>query len=162
MLPSLATSVITCFDPRVDPAVLLGADQGEIGVLRNVGGRATPDTVEQLVMLREVGNAGGEPPADRTIIVLQHTQCGITRIQDRPDLLAPYFEVPEADLPTFTLGDPHASVAHDVALLRDEPRLSGYHVSGLVERVAADRTGADRNGQHHCPQATSRGDQASP
>jgi carbonic anhydrase len=59
MRPGLSTIVIGCFDPRVDPVYVLGAEQGEIGVLRNVGGRVTPRTIEQLLMLREVARATG-------------------------------------------------------------------------------------------------------
>ncbi|WP_326566203.1 carbonic anhydrase [Amycolatopsis rhabdoformis] len=134
MRPSLAVNVITCFDPRVDPAVVLGAEQGEIGVLRNVGGRVTPHAVEQLVMLQHVVAAAGPAPGPgRHLVVLHHTDCGITRLQDRPDLLAPYFEVPEAELPG--VADPRSAVARDVAVLRAEPRLPGFRVSGLVYDV---------------------------
>ncbi|MET7989648.1 carbonic anhydrase [Amycolatopsis sp. NPDC005232] len=133
MRPSLLTSVISCFDPRVDPAVVLGAEPGEIGVLRNVGGRVTPDTIEQLVMLQHLAAAAGAGPGGWNVVVLQHTGCGITLIQDRPGLLAPYFGSPEAELPD--VADPRAAVARDVALLRAEPRLPGYRVSGLVYDV---------------------------
>ncbi|GII56575.1 carbonic anhydrase [Planotetraspora thailandica] len=136
MRPSLATNVITCFDPRVDPAVVLGAEQGEIGVIRNVGGRVTPHTIEQLVMLQYVAAANGSDTSTGwNIVVLHHTQCGITTMQDRPDLLAPYFEVPEAELPGVAVGDPRAAVARDVVALRAEPRLPGFQVSGLVYDV---------------------------
>ncbi|MEU3980657.1 carbonic anhydrase [Streptomyces sp. NPDC026672] len=133
MRPSLATIVISCFDPRVDPAVVLGAEQGEIGVLRNVGGRVTPHTIEELVMLSAVGRAVGSGiGAGWEVVVLQHTQCGITLIQDRSDLLAPYFQAASASV---SVGDPRAAVAHDVAVLRTEPRLAGAAVSGLVYDV---------------------------
>jgi carbonic anhydrase len=133
MRPSLATIVISCFDPRVDPAVVLGAEQGEIGVLRNVGGRVTPHTVMELVMLREIARATGSDigPAWE-IVVLQHTKCGITLIQDRPDLLGPYFQ---AGLSAVSVGDPRAAVADDVTVLRSENRLAGIRVSGLVYDV---------------------------
>ena len=39
MKPKLATIVICCADTRVDPAVVLGAEQGEIMAIRNIGGR---------------------------------------------------------------------------------------------------------------------------
>ena len=39
MRPALAAIVIWCADTRVDPAVVLGAEQGEIMTIRNVGGR---------------------------------------------------------------------------------------------------------------------------
>lgn len=134
MRPS--TIVIGCFDPRVDPAVVLGAEQGEFGLLRNVGGRVTPQTIEELLMLRQVAlAASGDVSAGGEIVVLQHTQCGITRIKDRPDLLAPYFRIEAKDLPEVSVGAPRAAVAHDVAVLRAESRLPGVTVTGLVYDV---------------------------
>lgn len=41
---------------------------------------------------------------------MQHTQCGITRIQDNPELLAPYFQITEDELPGMAIGDPRAAV----------------------------------------------------
>ncbi|WP_425343349.1 carbonic anhydrase [Pseudofrankia saprophytica] len=34
--------VVGCVDPRVDPTHVLGLEQGEAAVIRNVGGRITP------------------------------------------------------------------------------------------------------------------------
>jgi len=34
--------VIGCVDPRVDPGHVLGLDNGEAAIIRNVGGRITP------------------------------------------------------------------------------------------------------------------------
>lgn len=133
MRPSLSTIVICCFDPRVDPAVVLGAEQGEIGVLRNIGGRVTPRTIEELLMLQALARTtGSDIGAGWDILVLQHMQCGITLIKDRPDLLTPYFD---EDLSGDAVDDPRAAVAHDVAVLRAEPRLAGVRVSGLVYDV---------------------------
>ena len=137
MRPGLGTIVIGCFDPRVDPAIVLGAEPGEIGVLRNVGGRVTPRTIEELVMLRQIARANGaDLGPDWEVIVLQHTQCGITLIQDQPDLLGPYFQTTPDSLPGMSVGTPQAAVAYDVAFLRAEQRLSGLRVSGLVYDVA--------------------------
>jgi carbonic anhydrase len=137
MRPALAAIVIACADARVDPAIVLGAEQGEIMAVRNVGGRVTPGTLEELVMLREVARANGSdigPGWD--LIVMHHTQCGITLIRDQPGLLAPYFQIEEEALPGVSVGDPRAAVAHDVAVLRAEARLDGTRVSGLVYDVA--------------------------
>jgi carbonic anhydrase len=38
--------IIGCVDQRVDPALLLGLGLGEAIVIRNVGGRITPATLE--------------------------------------------------------------------------------------------------------------------
>jgi carbonic anhydrase len=135
MRPTLGTIVICCADTRVDPAVVLGAEQGEIMAIRNVGGRVTPRTLEELVMLRKVAQSAGDGYSGWELVIMQHTQCGITRIQDHPELLAPYFQIGENDLPGVSVGDPRAAVAHDAAVLRAETRLEGVRVSGLVYDV---------------------------
>jgi carbonic anhydrase len=136
MRPSLSTTVVTCFDPRVDPAVLFGVEQGEIGVLRNVGGRITPGTVQELLMLQEVAKAAGSDGSTGwEVIVLHHTRCGITLIQDRPDLLSPYLRTNEKSLAGAEVGDPRAAVTHDVAALRSVPQLNTMRSSGLVYDV---------------------------
>ncbi|HTU73618.1 MAG TPA: carbonic anhydrase [Trebonia sp.] len=141
MRPILATIVICCADARVDPAVVLGAEQGEIMALRNVGGRVTPGTLDELAMLRKVSQAAASDMDDSwELIVMQHTQCGITKIQDQRELLARYFQVSEDELAGMSVGDPRAAVARDVAALRAETRLGGLQrTSGLVYDVATGR-----------------------
>jgi carbonic anhydrase len=139
MKPSLATVVICCVDTRVDPAVVLGAEQGEIMAIRNVGGRVTPRTLDELIMLRQVAQSVGDDYSGWELIIMQHTQCGITRIQNHPELLARYFQIGEKDLPGTWVGDPQAAVVRDAAVLRAETRLDGVRVSGLVYDVATGR-----------------------
>jgi len=136
MRPTLATIVICCVDTRVDPTVVLGAEQGEIMAIRNVGGRVTPRTLDELVMLRQVARSVGDDYSGWELIIMQHTQCGITRIQDHPELLARYFQIGEKDLPGTWVGDPQAAVVRDATVLRAETRLDGVRVSGLVYDVA--------------------------
>jgi carbonic anhydrase len=140
MVPSLKTIVIGCVDPRVDPADLLGTEPGEIAVIRNVGGRVTPDVLRQLVLLRAVSqSAGGDLAAGWELIVLQHTECGITRIQDDPGLPA-FLGVDPAHLEGSALGNPRAAVAHDVAILQGMDGLGdGVRISGLVYDVNTGR-----------------------
>ena len=42
VFPRLGLFVITCLDPRVDPAHFLGLALGDAIVVRNFGGRVTP------------------------------------------------------------------------------------------------------------------------
>jgi len=138
MMPSLKTFVIGCVDPRVDANEVLGVTTGEVAGLRNVGGRVTPAALDELVMLRAVTQAaGGDLGAGWEVVVLHHTDCGIVRLENRPELLAAYFAVKEDELAALAVGDPRASVAVDVAALRAETRLgAGIRVSGLVYDVA--------------------------
>ena len=139
-LPNVKAIVIGCADMRVDPADILGIKPGEAVVMRNIGGRITPGLLEQLGLLGRIGQVAGEVPGgggEFHIIVLQHTDCGITRLAGDPAKLTHYFQIPEAALKTKAVTDPRAAVAIDVALLRTIPALPGeWLVSGLIYDVA--------------------------
>jgi carbonic anhydrase len=137
MMPALKTIVIGCADPRVDPAHVLGLADGEALVIRNVGGRFTPATLQTMATLRAIALAEGAAPGQGwNLIVLQHTDCGITRLGGHPELLATTFGIGEAELPAKAVGDPRAAVAVDVAAIKDNPFLPAeLIVSGLVYDV---------------------------
>jgi carbonic anhydrase len=136
MMPTLRTMIIGCVDPRVDPAHVLGLGLGEAIVIRNVGGRVTPATLETLGMLGGIAQRGGGPPVGFHLVVLHHTQCGIARLEGNPDMLASYFGIGKESLLAKAVTDPHAAVAVDVAALKTNPALPGnWLVSGLVYDV---------------------------
>ena len=139
-LPNVKAVIIGCADMRVDPALILGIKPGEAVVMLNIGGRITPGLLEQLSLLGRIGEVAGEIPAgggEFHIVVLQHTDCGITRLASDPAMLAHYFQVEERELKTKSVTDPRAAVAVDVGLLRQIPGLPGeWFVSGLVYNVA--------------------------
>jgi carbonic anhydrase len=139
-LPKVKAVIIGCADMRVDPAHVLGTKPGEAVVLRNIGGRITPGLLEQLGLLGRIGEVAGENPGgggEFHLIVLQHTDCGITRLAGDPDKLAHYFQIPESEIRTKAVTDPRAGVAIDVAALRAIPALPGaWLLSGLVYDVA--------------------------
>ena len=43
--------MITCLDPRTDPASFLGIGLGDAVVLRNVGGRVTPAVIQDVAYI---------------------------------------------------------------------------------------------------------------
>lgn len=139
-LPNVKAIIIGCADMRVDPTHLLGLKPGEAVVMRNIGGRITPGLLQQLGLLGRIGQVAGEIPGDGGefhIIVLQHTDCGITRLAGDPAMLMDYFQVPASELKSKAVTDPSEAVAADVALLRAIPALPGdWLVSGLVYDVA--------------------------
>jgi carbonic anhydrase len=139
-LPNVRAIIIGCADMRVDPAHVLGIKPGEAVVMRNIGGRITPGLLEQLGLLGRIGEVAGEIPGgggEFHIIVLQHTDCGITRLAGDPAMLTRYFQIQEGELKTKAVTDPRAAVAVDVAMLRAIPALPGeWLVSGLVYDVA--------------------------
>ena len=138
-LPNVKAIIIGCADMRVDPAHVLGIKPGEAVVMRNIGGRITPGLLEQLGLLGRIGEvakttAGGG--GEFHLIVMQHTNCGITYLANDPALLSRYFQIQEAELKNKKVTDPRAAVAMDVALLRAIPALpADWLISGLVYDV---------------------------
>jgi carbonic anhydrase len=139
-LPNVKAIIIGCADMRVDPAHVLGIKPGEAVVIRNIGGRITPGVLEQLGLLGRIGEVAGEIPGgggEFHIIVMHHTDCGMTRLAGDPAMLARYFQIDEGKLKSKAVTDPRAAVAVDVATLRAIPALPGdWLVSGLVCNVA--------------------------
>jgi len=139
-LPNVKAIIIGCADMRVDPAHILGIKPGEAVVMRNIGGRITPGLLEQLGLLGRICQIAGEVPGgggEFHLIVLQHTDCGITRLAGDPATLARYFQMEESELKSKTFADPRAAVAVDVAFLRTIPALpGGWLVSGLIYDVS--------------------------
>ena len=91
-------------------------------------------------LLGRIGEVAGELPGGGGvfhIVVLQHTDCGITRLAGDTDKLALYFQIQERELNGKAVTDPRAAVAVDVAALRAIPALpAAWLVSGLVYDVA--------------------------
>jgi carbonic anhydrase len=139
-LTNLKAIIIGCADMRVDPVHILGIKPGEAVVMRNIGGRITPGLLEQLGLLGRIGQIAGEIAGgggEFHIIILQHTDCGITRLAGDPAMLARYFQTEEGELKSKAVTDPRAAVAFDVAFLRTIPALPGsWLVSGLIYDVA--------------------------
>jgi carbonic anhydrase len=146
-LPYVKAIIIGCANMRVDPH-MLGIKPGEAVVMRNIGGRITPGLLEQLGLLGRIGQVARAIPGgggEFHIIVLQHTDCGVTRLTNDPALLASYFQIQDEELKTKAVSDPRAAVAVGAAFLRAIPGLPGewllsdlvYDVAtGLVEIVA--------------------------
>jgi carbonic anhydrase len=139
-LSKVKALIIGCADMRVDPAYVLGIESGEAVVIRNIGGRVTPSLGEQLGMLGRIGEVAERMPGgggEFHVMVLHHTDCGITRLVGNPDMLASYFEIGREELSAKAVNDPRKAVSVDVSALRaarafPEP----WWLSGLVYDVA--------------------------
>ena len=141
MMPSAGTIVVGCVDPRVDPAVVLGLEQGETAVIRNVGGRVNKPLMETLAILRVVSKAAGSDAGLRNLVLLHHTDCGIVGCHHHaPELIAQYFGTEVEALDQFEVDDPYKSVVRDISTLKAAKQLpDGLVVSGLVYDVTTGR-----------------------
>jgi carbonic anhydrase len=150
VFPALGLLVITCLDPRVDPAHLLGLGLGEALVVRNGGGRVTQEVIEHVAFVAQLaGNALPEGPLFE-VAVIHHTQCGSGALAD-DDFRRRYARLIGADedaLRESAVLNPEATVARDVDRLRAAPAISprvtvSGHVydvvTGLVETVVPGR-----------------------
>jgi carbonic anhydrase len=138
-MPNVKALIIGCADMRVDPAHVLGVKPGEAVVIRNIGGRVTAGLLEQMGLLWRIGEVAGEVPGgggEFHIIVLHHTDCGITRLAGDPAMLAHYFQIREGELKTKAVTNPRTAVAADIASLRTIPLPAKWLISGLVYDVA--------------------------
>jgi len=74
--------VITCLDPRTDPAAFLELDLGDAMVVRNAGGRVSADVLKDLAYIGYLASAlvPGGPRFE--VAVVHHTQCGTRFLAD--------------------------------------------------------------------------------
>ena len=117
--------------PGSTPSDVLGLKLGEGVVMRNIGGRITPAALRSWALLGRLGQ--GQPPRGH-LVILHHTDCGITRLTDYPEQLAAFFEIPAEELESKAVADPYAAVRVDATIARHTlpPRRL---VSGLVYDV---------------------------
>ena len=139
--PTGNVMVIGCVDSRVDPAHIFGLTNGQAVVLRNVGGRVTPALLKSMGMLSRVAhaNAATRVPGPWNLIVLHHTDCGMTDLAAHTDLLAEYFTVAASELAHKAVSDPYASVRIDTTVIRSAIHAEDYYVTGMVYDVATGR-----------------------
>ena len=82
VFPNLRLFVITCLDPRVDPAHFLGLGLSDAMVVRNVGGRVTPEVINDVAFIGQLAeNALPDGPLFEAAVI-HHTQCGSGALAD--------------------------------------------------------------------------------
>ncbi len=68
--PAKKVAVVACMDARLDPARVLGLEEGDAHVIRNAGGVVTDDAVRSLTISQRL--LGTEE-----IILIHHTDCSM-------------------------------------------------------------------------------------
>jgi carbonic anhydrase len=146
-LPHKGLYVITCIDPRTDPAEFLGLQFADAIVARAVGGRVTPAVIQDVAYIGYLVESKAPEGPYFEAAIIHHTDCGSRLLED--DQLrhgfaqrSGYDEAMLADLPAT---DPAQTVAIDVQRLASAPQVSpritiSGHVydvdTGLVTTVA--------------------------
>jgi carbonic anhydrase len=141
-LPTRRTCVVTCPDARVDPAHVLGLQLGEAAVVRAAAGRLSPIVLQQLLFLSAAGAAGGLGADGLELVLVQHTDCGITHLlgPEHRELLATFLGVTVDGLAGLAPDDPYRGIRVDIDLLAANPLVpAALAVTGLVYDVATGR-----------------------
>ncbi|HEX4257569.1 MAG TPA: carbonic anhydrase [Streptosporangiaceae bacterium] len=137
-LPNRQVYVLTCIDPRVDPAQLFGLELGDAIVARTVGGRVTPAVLQDLAWISYLHETK-TPDADWfEFAVMHHTDCGSGFFAD--DGMRPEFAArggyDDAELAALAVLDPAQTVPVDVARVLESPLVSArVKVTGLAYDV---------------------------
>jgi carbonic anhydrase len=137
-VPHLGLFVITCLDPRVDPAHFLGLRLSDAMVIRNGGGRVTPEVINHVAFVAQLVETFRPDGPRFEVAVIHHTQCGSGALADDGfrRRFAERIGADETAVRETAVLDPAATVARDVALLRDAPAIpAGISVSGHVYDV---------------------------
>ena len=149
-IPNRQLYVLTCIDPRVDPASILGLELGDAIVGRNVGGRVTPAVVQDVAWISYLHEVK-TPDADWfELAIIHHTDCGSGFFAD-PELRHGFAErgFDEEALAELPVIDPAETVRIDVERLSREPsisprvKISGYSYdvkTGLLTAVVPARS----------------------
>jgi carbonic anhydrase len=139
-IPNQLSYVITCIDPRTEPAAFLGVDLGDAIVQRVVGGRVTPAVLRDVAYISYLLDTKAPDGPWFELAVIHHTDCGSTFLAD-PELrrdFAARTGFDEADLAWLAATDPAATVRTDVNTLVTAPQLSpNIRISGYVYNTAA-------------------------
>jgi carbonic anhydrase len=144
--PKTPVFVVCCLDHRVDPAIVLGLELGDAPVIRNAGGRVTPDVIADIAFFAFLvqqffgGQDNGDPLFE--VAVIHHTQCGTGLLGD-PGFRHQFSEatgLSETALEASAVTDPQTTVRTDVERLLTSPLLPPkVSVSGHVYDIATGR-----------------------
>jgi carbonic anhydrase len=138
VFPNLRLFVITCLDPRVDPAYVLGLGLSDAIVVRNVGGRVTDEVINDVAFIGQLAEMMLPDGPLFEVAVIHHTQCGAGALADDAfrRRYAERIGADESILREHAVLDPVGTVTHDVERLRSAGAISPrVAVSGHVYDV---------------------------
>ena len=129
MPPAKKVAVLACMDARLDPARLLGLEEGDAHVIRNAGGVASEDALRSLVISQRL--LGTEE-----IVLIHHTDCGMETFSDdqvKDAILAETGIRPSFSLEAFPKAD--EDVKHTAARIKASPFIPKKEIRGFVYDV---------------------------
>jgi carbonic anhydrase len=137
--PRTGMYVITCIDPRVDPAAFLGLRLGDAIVQRDVGGRVTPEVARDVAYIAHLVRSKTPDGPWFEVAIVHHTDCGSGLLAD--DELRSGFAsrlgVSSSSLLDTAVLDPAHTARTDVERLRAAPGIPAeVAIAGYVYDLA--------------------------
>src|SRR3954471_20389377 len=124
--PRKKLAVLACMDARLDPARVLGLEQGDAHVIRNAGGVVTDDEIRSLAISQHLLDT-------EEIVLIHHTDCGMTKFSDEEFADRLERETGQRpDWPAHAFPDLDQSVRDSIRRIRESPfvprteRVRGY------------------------------------
>jgi carbonic anhydrase len=134
MPPAKPVAVVACMDARLDPARVLGLEEGDAHVIRNAGGVVTEDTIRSLAISQRL--LGTEE-----IVLIHHSDCGMLTFRD--DDVKDQIEADTGLRPHFALeafSDPDEDVRQSMSRLHANPFVPKKdHIRGFVYEVESGK-----------------------
>ena len=160
IMPRQPVFLVTCLDPRVDPAAFLGVEFGDAPVIRNAGGRVTEEVINDIAFISYLTATMIPDGPLFEVAVIHHTGCGRGFLADAGfrSGFAARTGLDEAELAAEAVIDPAATVRTDVERLLSSPKVppqvsvSG-HVYDLQTGLVTTVVGPSRPGRAHRPPA---------
>jgi carbonic anhydrase len=132
--PAGKLAVLACMDARLDPAKILGLQEGDAHVIRNAGGVASDDALRSLAISQNL--LGTEE-----IILIHHTDCGMLKFTD--DELAEKLEAETGSRPEWrghAFPDLEQDLRDSIQRIKDDPFVPHTtSVRGFVYEVETGR-----------------------
>ena len=132
--PARKLAVLACMDARLDPAKILGLDEGDAHVIRNAGGVVSDDALRSLAISQNL--LGTEE-----IVLIHHTDCGMLTFTD--DEFAAKLEDETGQRPDWrahAFDDLEQNVRDSIELIRSSPFVPRTdNVRGFVYEIETGR-----------------------
>src|SRR5580698_1785100 len=131
--PAMKVAVLACMDARLDPAKVLGLQEGDAHVIRNAGGVASEDALRSLVISQRL--LGTEE-----IMLIHHTDCGMETFTDdavKDQILADTGLRPSFALEAFPKAED--DVKQTAARIKASPFVPHQAIRGFVYEVETGR-----------------------
>lgn len=135
MPPRCHVAVVTCMDARLHPEKFLGLEIGDAHVIRNAGGRVSPDAIRSLVISQRLLGT-------TEVVVIHHTDCGMLTFtnEELSQKIKKELNVDTSGMDFLPFKDLEKSVREDVEIVRSSPLIpKNFPVSGAIYDVRSGK-----------------------